>query len=218
MLRSLVGSEMCMRDSINAEYGGALYQAAGGMQDAWLDKHTDLAHRIDELQVDAQEVARLSRAGKDTTRIQSQLSRDSAKLTTWLESLRRTLPNLPLSDQEAGRRSGMLIRTERAVAAIQSQANTRAGLFNGGNDLVADVETGNPQAEQLLLHQQQAIADQDASLDLLLASVNRQKQMGMAISDELDQQSSLLDELDDGMETTGTVSYTHLTLPTKRIV
>eukprot|EP00658_Telonema_sp_P-2_P014212 TRINITY_DN15397_c0_g1_i4.p1 TRINITY_DN15397_c0_g1~~TRINITY_DN15397_c0_g1_i4.p1 ORF type:complete len:142 (-),score=17.26 TRINITY_DN15397_c0_g1_i4:191-616(-) len=103
----------------------------------------------------------------------------------------------------------MLIRTERAVAAIQSQANTRAGLFNGGNDLVADVETGNPQAEQLLLHQQQAIADQDASLDLLLASVNRQKQMGMAISDELDQQSSLLDELDDGMETTGMTVNRH---------
>eukprot|EP00658_Telonema_sp_P-2_P014211 TRINITY_DN15397_c0_g1_i2.p1 TRINITY_DN15397_c0_g1~~TRINITY_DN15397_c0_g1_i2.p1 ORF type:complete len:150 (-),score=44.62 TRINITY_DN15397_c0_g1_i2:24-473(-) len=147
MLRSLVGSEMCMRDSINAEYGGALYQAAGGMQDAWLDKHTDLAHRIDELQVDAQEVARLSRAGKDTTRIQSQLSRDSAKLTTWLESLRRTLPNLPLSDQEAGRRSGMLIRT--CLLYTSDAADEEDSVDLGGRRIIKKKKKGR---EMILIY------------------------------------------------------------------
>eukprot|EP00656_Telonema_subtile_P033768 TRINITY_DN3764_c0_g1_i6.p4 TRINITY_DN3764_c0_g1~~TRINITY_DN3764_c0_g1_i6.p4 ORF type:complete len:100 (-),score=23.93 TRINITY_DN3764_c0_g1_i6:56-355(-) len=54
----------------------------------------------------------------------------------------------------------------------------------------------------MLQQQQQAIVEQDVSLDMLLASVTRQKELGEAISTELDQQSGLLDELDDGMETT----------------
>ena len=59
-----------------------------------------------------------------------------------------------------------------------------------------------PEVNNMLLQQTQQMQEQDASLDLLLASVTRQKEMGEAISEELDQQSGLLDDLEDGMETT----------------
>ena len=58
---------------------------------------------------------------------------------------------------------------------------------------------------QMLQEQQQMMQTQDVSLDLLLQSVERQKEMGEAISDELDQQSGLLDDLETGMDNTGMV-------------
>lgn len=44
--------------------------------------------------------------------------------------------------------------------------------------------------------------DQDSSLDALSSIIRRQKQIGMAIGNELDVQNQLLGELDEGVDRT----------------
>lgn len=98
----------------------------------------------------------------------------------------------------------MLRDTTAAFARLRNpERSMRAGLGLDEPSAAVPSRQPNQQASMMLQQQQEAIEQQDVSLDILLASVERQKEMGIAISNELDQQSGLLDELDDGMETTG---------------
>ncbi|TPX44552.1 hypothetical protein SeMB42_g04287 [Synchytrium endobioticum] len=56
----------------------------------------------------------------------------------------------------------------------------------------------------VLQHQQHVIATQDEDVDALLTIIRRQKEIGNAISDELDVQNQMLDELDQSVDRTKT--------------
>eukprot|EP00912_Choanoflagellata_sp_UC4_P001191 UC4_evm4s744 len=59
-----------------------------------------------------------------------------------------------------------------------------------------------PPLKSVLDRQQMIMKEQDAGLDLISQSLARQKQLGLAIGDEVDEQNEMLDELDVGMENT----------------
>ena len=56
--------------------------------------------------------------------------------------------------------------------------------------------------QDLLQQQQQIMRDQDAGLDILQESIRRQKEMGLRIGNEIDDQNEMLDELGEAMDRT----------------
>ena len=54
----------------------------------------------------------------------------------------------------------------------------------------------------MLERQQQIMRQQDQGLDLLAQSIARQKNMGLAIGNELEDQNEMLDELSEAMDNT----------------
>merc|ERR1711865_851244 len=165
-------------------------QAMGGV--AWLDKHNELQRNLEEIVVDVQEVQRLKRGGKNS-----------------FGTLKRMLSSLPLTPHEKRKRESMLADTMSAMNRLKNQTlmGSDAASVNNmpGGQAAAQPSSKGGVAQQMLMEQQDMMSSQDASMDLLLASVTRQKEMGEAIGEELDQQSGLLDDLENGMDTTGMV-------------
>ena len=85
--------------------------------DAWLDKHNELQQNLEEIFVDAQELQRLKRSGKDASRISSQIERDTGRAKSTFSTLRRIsmLSSLPLSHAEKAKRESMLADTSGAM-------------------------------------------------------------------------------------------------------
>lgn len=154
--------------------------------------------------MDIQELHRLQRAGQSTTRIASQIDRELARLNTGLETLTRTLASQPLAASVRTQRERMIADSANALERLKASAmgqESGIGLM-GSRGTGAREPVARPEVDNMLMQQQQQLKEQDASLDLLLASVTRQKEMGEAISEELDVQSGLLDDLEDGMDNT----------------
>jgi len=186
--------------------------------DAWLDKHNELQQNLEESFVDAQELQRLKRSGKDASRISSQIERDTGRAESTFSTLKRMLPSLTLSSSEKAKRESMLADISSAMNRLRSQVQGGGGRGappQGFTEYTDRSSLGMQRGEeaaggkrienQMMQEQQQMMQGQDVSLDLLLESVNRQKEMGEAISEELDQQSGLLDDLENGMDNTGMV-------------
>eukprot|EP00041_Stephanoeca_diplocostata_P002909 m.30567 g.30567 ORF g.30567 m.30567 type:complete len:279 (+) comp13875_c0_seq1:172-1008(+) len=57
-------------------------------------------------------------------------------------------------------------------------------------------------SHELLARQQTVMRDQDKGLDILQQSIARQKNMGLAIGNEIDDQNDMLDELGEAMDNT----------------
>ena len=109
-------------------------------------------------------------------------------------SVRRQNPDSPVSKS---------VRFRDQASAADEDAN-RAALFPYRDDPDADLERGIDASElsneQIHTYHREVIAEQDEQLDRLGQSIGRQRELTMAIGDELDSQILLLDEVDDGVD------------------
>mmetsp|Transcript_99464 Transcript_99464/g.309899 ORF Transcript_99464/g.309899 Transcript_99464/m.309899 type:complete len:230 (-) Transcript_99464:41-730(-) len=131
-----------------------------------------------------------------------------------LESeLRRAADASLFTDKEVLRRQDLLsdlkTRHEKCLTVFKSVEMDRGALLGGdsGGSGHAWGRSGNADSSALdsrgLLEQQnQIMFKQDEGLDLLSASIARQKQLGMAIGNELEDQEGLLDDLDSQVDKT----------------
>lgn len=173
------------------------------MDDGWLRKHREIQETMEEVMVDVQELHRLQRANQSTTRIATQIDRETSRLDTLLETLTRTLASMQLSSTVRTEREKLIANSANQLERIRTSATGKNNVLGlTGSRGSAPKQIAHPEAGNMLMEQQEVIKQQDVSLDMLLASVTRQKEMGEAISDELDQQSGLLDDLEDGMSNT----------------
>lgn len=75
----------------------------------------------------------------------------------------------------------------------------------------------NLESQQVLDYQRDVIKKQDEGLDRISQALDRTKQIGMSISDELDEQNVLLDKLDDDVDGTSRVCIPLFCLKSKSI-
>jgi len=197
------------------------------MGDAWLDKLEEVAQLLDEITIDVQEKERLSHQGASTDRIATRIRRDMSRMESGVHTLSDNLSKLPLQEKERARRERMLGQIVQKLEYLDGDSkstgvgrtgsggstnNNRSALMSsssGGKNTGQGQEMdtfgqGNSEAERVLQMQQATFEEQDKGLDSLYDSVLRQKQMSQAIGDELDVQSGLLDDLEHGMDNTGT--------------
>ncbi|ODQ76992.1 hypothetical protein BABINDRAFT_163894 [Babjeviella inositovora NRRL Y-12698] len=115
-----------------------------------------------------------------------------------------------LSKSEISRRWGLLRGVEKD-RVIAEDSQPRQELFGtsrrilGGPSLFRPEETAQtlPHNNQTLLQvHKQVMSEQDLELKSLQTLVSKQKHMAVAINEEIAQQNELLDELDEGLDTT----------------
>jgi hypothetical protein len=132
-----------------------------------------------------------------------------------LIDLREALPSLnyEISEREISRRRNELDQLQQEKNEIFAQFNkqpksgaSRTDLLGSGKqvksvdeepDSIHDMED-----RQVLEYQQKVLSQQDRSLDLLSDALDRTKQIGISIGNELDEHSQLLGELEHDVNVT----------------
>ena len=84
----------------------------------------------------------------------------------------------------------------------QKRANGRAFGAQAKALINETEETRSLDNEGLMQYQQQTMEDQDQQVEQFSAILSRQRQLGLAIGDELETQNQVLDELDSGVDRT----------------
>jgi syntaxin 8 len=90
-------------------------------------------------------------------------------------------------------------------AAAAAATNRREELFPYRDDPDADLEAGVPDHghltnQQIHAYHASVMSEQDEQLDRLGHSIGRQRELSMAIGDELDEQMDMIDEVDQRVE------------------
>lgn len=75
--------------------------------------------------------------------------------------------------------------------SFRQSSEPRTGRVLGETSVTRSLDN-----QQLLTHQKRTIQDQDAEVQQLRDAIGRQKQLGLAINDEIVKQNSMLDDLD----------------------
>ncbi|GMM35919.1 hypothetical protein DASC09_032440 [Saccharomycopsis crataegensis] len=82
-----------------------------------------------------------------------------------------------------------------------SDNNNPSSISNDNNNNNDDDNASTPSNHQMLIQQQQSLLQQDDALDSLSQSIRRQREMGLSINGELDDQMVILDDLEAQMNT-----------------
>ena len=101
----------------------------------------------------------------------------------------------------ANARAPKSVRFRDDPSANSIEDANRAGLFPYHDD-PSDAEPpdhGHLDNQQIHQYHNQVLQDQDQQLDRLGRSIGRQRELSIAIGDELDGQAQLLDDVDDGV-------------------
>lgn len=179
--------------------------------------------KADEAQAAINERERQLRNSDNASRITSQVRRLLNELTMLVGKLEDALNTAGnqnhITDAEFSRRQNL-------ISTLKGRSSDLSGKFGRGNDsgggggsrnqLFGGRESGDDarkyreepasfqgqDSNDLMQRQQTTMREQDAGLDILAQSIARQKQMGMSIGNEIDDQNDMLDDLGDAMDRT----------------
>jgi hypothetical protein len=165
------------------------------------------------------------RAGQSASKVTSNCGR-------FLKELKLQLANLEAELREAGNKSlitdAEYTRRQNQLSTLKGRSDDlnakfgqrdSGGMAGHGNDrgqLFGDRESGQGRAPYrdepdawrgddaagIMQGQQTMMRDQDAGLDLIAKSIARQKEMAFKIGDEIEDQNEMLDDLNEGMDST----------------
>eukprot|EP00035_Acanthoeca_spectabilis_P020098 m.431140 g.431140 ORF g.431140 m.431140 type:complete len:241 (+) comp17262_c0_seq1:50-772(+) len=195
--------------------------------DRWLGEYERACSKADEAQAAINERDRLTRSGQNAAKVTSQIRRLLNELQLSVRGLEDAVNQAGneyhITDAEFSRRQNLVATLKGRWDELQSGygRDGRAGGNSGAtgferNQLFGVQESGDDRQRYreegdatrgldnhgMLERQQQIMRDQDQGLDILQASIARQKNMGLAIGNELDDQNDMLDELGDAMDNT----------------
>eukprot|EP00003_Mantamonas_plastica_P031798 TRINITY_DN839_c0_g2_i3.p1 TRINITY_DN839_c0_g2~~TRINITY_DN839_c0_g2_i3.p1 ORF type:complete len:248 (+),score=78.24 TRINITY_DN839_c0_g2_i3:100-843(+) len=186
--------------------------------DQFGDQHARIEGMFDQLNQDLNERRRLLRGGANTTKINMELRKKQSTLGTEISALEEQLSkddrSGKITRKEATRRADMIRALHNKkhklddVVSNSSDQSSRDGLFkkHGGanqrKQYDEEDETDSTRGldnQQLVQMQRDTMDNQDKDLESLSAAIARQKHLGYAISDELDLQQGLLEDVDEEM-------------------
>eukprot|EP00123_Amoebidium_parasiticum_P005206 comp16444_c0_seq1/m.14387 comp16444_c0_seq1/g.14387 ORF comp16444_c0_seq1/g.14387 comp16444_c0_seq1/m.14387 type:complete len:230 (-) comp16444_c0_seq1:214-903(-) len=117
-----------------------------------------------------------------------------------------------LEASEKRQRQGVVAEARERLGLLEERCNDgpqypeldREELLQGQGQGwgLDDDEATTLEVDEILERQRQTMAEQDRGLDSLAQAIGRQRAVGVAIFDEVDEQNMLLDELDDHMDAT----------------
>ncbi|OWM85854.1 hypothetical protein CDL15_Pgr012104 [Punica granatum] len=164
--------------------------------DSWMKEFNDATKLADEIGGMISERSMLPTTGPDSQRHASAIRRKITILGTRLDSLQSLLTKLPgkqsTSEKEMNRRKDML-------ANLRTKVNQMASTLNMSNfanrDSLLGPETKQPDVMS-------RTAEQDEGLEKLEETVISTKHIALAVNEELDLHTRLIDNLDQHVEVT----------------
>lgn len=192
--------------------------------DTWVADCKSVENLGSEIMERLNEKNRLKRSGSNYSKVDGQcrlmLNNYSKELQRLKSDLSKASSSYHITDREAERRQDMidqLATKERRLKAafVEESVQTdygRGSLLDTGSSRgfssdpwSADVESDNTRnkgVNELVQQQHQIIAEQDRGLDALSEAIQRQKLIGHVISDEVDTQNEIIDDLHGSVENT----------------
>ncbi|PKI77451.1 syntaxin-52-like isoform X2 [Punica granatum] len=180
--------------------------------DSWMKEFNDATKLADEIGGMISERSMLPTTGPDSQRHASAIRRKITILGTRLDSLQSLLTKLPgkqsTSEKEMNRRKDML-------ANLRTKVNQMASTLNMSNfanrDSLLGPETKQPDVmsrtagldnQGIVVLQRQVMREQDEGLEKLEETVISTKHIALAVNEELDLHTRLIDNLDQHVEVT----------------
>eukprot|EP00041_Stephanoeca_diplocostata_P002910 m.30573 g.30573 ORF g.30573 m.30573 type:complete len:250 (+) comp13875_c0_seq2:172-921(+) len=171
-------------------------------------------------------------ASKVTSQIRRLLNELAMNVQSLEDSVNIAGREYHITDAEFNRRQNLVATLKGRRDDLQGNFSRESGGGRGGgggggdggggygeygrNELFGGPESGDDRrrtfeesdatrgydSHELLARQQTVMRDQDKGLDILQQSIARQKNMGLAIGNEIDDQNDMLDELGEAMDNT----------------
>lgn len=180
--------------------------------DPWVREYNEAVRLADDITTMISERSALPATGPEAQRHSSAIRRKITILGTRLDSLQSLLSKipgrLPLTEKEMNRRRDM-------VANLRSKANQMASKLNMSNfsnrDSLLGPETKPVDAmtratgldnQGIVGLQRQVMREQDEDLEKLEETVISTKHIALAVNEELDLHTRLIDDLDEHVEVT----------------
>ncbi|CAN0843206.1 SYP52 [Linum grandiflorum] len=180
--------------------------------DAWMKEYNEAAKLSDDITAMISERTSLPSTGPESQRHASATRRKITILGTRLDSLQSLLTKLPgkqqVSEKEMNRRRDM-------IGNLRTKANQMASTLNMSNFANRDSLLG-PEIKQadimnrttgldnqgLVVFQRQVMREQDEGLEKLEETVISTKHIALAVNEELDLHTRLIDDLDQHVDVT----------------
>ncbi|WOL20335.1 syntaxin-51-like [Canna indica] len=180
--------------------------------DSWIREFNEASRLAEDIGTMISERGSLPPSGPETQRHLTAIRRKITILRTRLENLESILPKLPsmqpIKDKELHKRQDML-------SNLKSKANQMASTLNmsnfanrsdllGENKKSTDVITRTAGLDNygVVGLQRQIMKEQDEDLEKLEESVRSTKHIALAVNEELDLHTRLIDDLDQHVEIT----------------
>ncbi|TYI67642.1 hypothetical protein E1A91_D08G032700v1 [Gossypium mustelinum] len=172
--------------------------------DSWIKEYNEAVKMVDDINAMISERSSLPASGPETQRHASAIRRKITILGTRLDGLQSLLSRptgKPLTEKEMNRRKDM-------VANLRSKVNQMASAFNMSNFANRDSllrPESKPDAMSrtvgldnsgLVGLQRQIMKEQDEDLEKLEETIVSTKHIALAVNEELDLQTRLIDDLD----------------------
>ncbi|KAH9287548.1 hypothetical protein KI387_031665, partial [Taxus chinensis] len=181
--------------------------------ESWVKEFKEASAIADDINARIAERASLPPAGPETQRHLSAIRRKITILATRLDTLQSLLHKLPsrqpITEKELHRRQDMLVNLRSK--ANQMASTLKMSTFANRDDLLG--QDNKPLSEinrttgldnyGLVGLQRQIMKEQDEGLGKLEETVVSTKHIALAVNEELDLQTRLLDSLDQDVDATG---------------
>lgn len=181
--------------------------------DSWLREYNEAVKLADDINEMISERSSPTSSGPDTQRQVSAIRRKITILGTRLDSLLSLLAKFssrqPLTEREMSRRKDMVENLRSKVLQMSSQLNM-SNVANRDSLLGPETETNDAMIRATSFDnagvvdlQKQIIKEQDEGLQKLEETVISTKHIALAVNEELDLHTRLIDSLDQDVEFTG---------------
>lgn len=173
--------------------------------------------KIEEIKGLILERQNLLNIGQDASKISSHVRKSLNELNLGILNLENALGQSgdQITEKEFSRREGLISTIKMRKDELQSQFsrvvrpqdNARQSLLSSSSSPYAPANeshaTRNMDSGALVQQQEFIMQEQDSGLEALQQSIARQKQIGMTIGNEIDDQNVMLEELSMGIDNTG---------------
>lgn len=181
--------------------------ARGG--DRWLEEYNRACDIAEDVEPLIYERNQLEQQGQNSQKTTSQIRRflnDLALAVQTLEDLVNSAhKQYHITDSEFDMRqrkiNDLKLRRDELQHSFSMDPLRSSSGGNGYSNPGFNPMSDDPD----LVRQQQIMQEQDSGLDIIQQSIMRQKQMGLAISNEIDEQNVMLDDLGDNLHRSNSV-------------
>ncbi|KHG18509.1 Syntaxin-51 -like protein [Gossypium arboreum] len=164
--------------------------------DSWIKEYNEAVKMVDDINAMISERSSLPVSGPETQRHASAIRRKITILGTRLDGLQSLLSRptgKPLTEKEMNRRKDM-------VANLRSKVNQMASAFNMSNfanrDSLLGPESKPDAMSRTVGVDNSGLVEQDEDLEKLEETIVSTKHIALAVNEELDLQTRLIDDLD----------------------
>ncbi|KAL5998404.1 Syntaxin-52 [Asimina triloba] len=166
--------------------------------DSWMREFNEASKLADDISTCISEKGSLPPSGPETQRYLSAIRRKITILGTRLDSLESLLSKLPskqpITEKELHRRQDMLVN-------LRSKANQMASTLNM-EDLLGPNQKAASEINRTAGLDNHGVVEQDEGLEKLEETVLSTKHIALAVNEELDLHTRLIDTLDQHVDST----------------